>query len=439
MAHLAKALADSGALDAAHKLGVSTETYTQAILGNAAAIKIVDAATKGQALGSKGLDGELKRTGLTLDQLTIAQLTAADGVTTNSKKIKEGIDYYKIYSGVTNVATDATKAQLSAQSALANQYGSSVPVFLSAQDSVQKTADALAQATQNMIQANDAGGLLKQTLDALNGKTMSAAQAQNQFDTQLANMSFHIDKTGNAVNRANSSLTNNTAAAAANRGEIIQLSAAAMANAEAYRANGASQDDTKAKMIDMKKSIVDQAVAHGENRDQVQTFIDTLFKIPDKIPATKIDIDDAVATLKLQNYIKLLASIPGYISGAGIQVGMNGGVTFSDAKASAYAAKIAGHASGGTIAGPGSSTSDSVPIWASVGEHMWTASEVMKVGGQGAMYGLRAAVNSGKPVTINGGSQAPTVIHNHTWNISEVSSVDAVVTGVMRRFTTAIA
>ena len=54
-----------------------------------------------------------------------------------------------------------------------------------------------------------------------------------------------------------------------------------------------------------------------------------------------------------------------------------------------------GKATGGPIFGPGTGTSDSVPILASNGEHMWTKREVDSAGGHQAMYRLRQQVLSG--------------------------------------------
>lgn len=53
-------------------------------------------------------------------------------------------------------------------------------------------------------------------------------------------------------------------------------------------------------------------------------------------------------------------------------------------------------ATGGPIYGAGSGTSDDVPIMASNGEHMWTASEVAAAGGHGAMYRLRSMIRHGQ-------------------------------------------
>jgi TP901 family phage tail tape measure protein len=62
-------------------------------------------------------------------------------------------------------------------------------------------------------------------------------------------------------------------------------------------------------------------------------------------------------------------------------------------------------ATGGSIFGPGTGTSDSVPIMASRGEHMWTAAEVDAVGGQADMYRLRALARKGALRGFAGGGE----------------------------------
>lgn len=70
--------------------------------------------------------------------------------------------------------------------------------------------------------------------------------------------------------------------------------------------------------------------------------------------------------------------------------------TFVTFKGKSIAAVSAGRmATGGPISGPGTETSDSVPILASRDEHMWTAREVRGVGGHGRMAQLRAMARKG--------------------------------------------
>jgi hypothetical protein len=73
--------------------------------------------------------------------------------------------------------------------------------------------------------------------------------------------------------------------------------------------------------------------------------------------------------------------------------------------ASTYASQVpVFHAAGGPIHGPGTGTSDSIPAMLSNGEHVWTADEVAKAGGQGAMYRARAAVKAGLLRFASGGA-----------------------------------
>ena len=57
-------------------------------------------------------------------------------------------------------------------------------------------------------------------------------------------------------------------------------------------------------------------------------------------------------------------------------------------------------ASGGSIFGPGTETSDSIPILASHNEHMWSAREVKGAGGHGAMELMRAMAREGSLIPM---------------------------------------
>lgn len=53
-------------------------------------------------------------------------------------------------------------------------------------------------------------------------------------------------------------------------------------------------------------------------------------------------------------------------------------------------------ANGGGVRGRGTGTSDEIPAWLSNGEHVLTAAEVRKLGGQQAVYRLRGAIQAGR-------------------------------------------
>lgn len=60
------------------------------------------------------------------------------------------------------------------------------------------------------------------------------------------------------------------------------------------------------------------------------------------------------------------------------------------------------YATGGPISGPGTGTSDDIPAMLSNGEHVWTAMEVQRAGGHGAIESMRRAVMSGNAFAKGG-------------------------------------
>ncbi|WP_240373041.1 tape measure protein [Brevibacterium zhoupengii] len=61
-----------------------------------------------------------------------------------------------------------------------------------------------------------------------------------------------------------------------------------------------------------------------------------------------------------------------------------------------------GRATGGPVSGPGTGTSDDIPAMLSNGEHVWTAYEVQRAGGHGAIESMRRAVVSGQRLAKGG-------------------------------------
>lgn len=124
-----------------------------------------------------------------------------------------------------------------------------------------------------------------------------------------------------------------------------------------------------------------------EGRRIIQAFRDQQIGAPLNLPVgantnqARLDVDAFAQAVAGRNPIQIpIAATPG----------APGAPTPSNPFAGPFP-----HASGGPIFGPGTGTSDSVPIMASRGEHMWTASEVNSVGGQGSMYRLRGLARMG--------------------------------------------
>jgi hypothetical protein len=114
-------------------------------------------------------------------------------------------------------------------------------------------------------------------------------------------------------------------------------------------------------MKSMRQQIIDNAVAHGVNKDAVTAYIDKLLAIPSSIPPTQLDIDTAAAAANIAAIKAQVASI------AAQPIVLSFTANYSAAVSTALAAQRAsitlnlpGHAAGGLIAGLGSGTSDSI-------------------------------------------------------------------------------
>ncbi|AXA97583.1 hypothetical protein [Microbacterium sp. PM5] len=365
-AKAAQKLIDDGVIDAAKRLKLSTQDVLEATLGNAAAQKRLNDAMATGENGSEKQRAQLQRTGLDLVDYTLAVTTLTQGIDTNSAAIKGQVDQYNDLHGMLTQVTGASQAQQRADEAVAASLGISVGALQAARNGQDDMKASTEKATAQMYLQNDAAGLLRASLDLLNGKTISAEQAQNRFDSSLANMGAHIDKTGKDVNRATTSLEGMSAAAVANRGELISSVQAAQDAAQAYRDNGASSDEARQKLIDMKTAIIEHAVELGEDRDQVQAFIDKLFQIPAEVPKTKVEVDADEAKAEIQGLKQLLDGINRNIS---IAVQLHGADNIATtggykvAFANGGTARGLANGGGGTVTGRGTAGSDSAGMY----------------------------------------------------------------------------
>jgi hypothetical protein len=62
-------------------------------------------------------------------------------------------------------------------------------------------------------------------------------------------------------------------------------------------------------MVTMRQAIIDNAVAHGVDKDAVTAYIDKLLQIPTKLPPTPLQVDTANADAAIEAFKQHLASI----------------------------------------------------------------------------------------------------------------------------------
>jgi hypothetical protein len=204
-------------------------------------------------------------------------------------------------------------------------------------------------------------------------------------------------------------------AAVTNRGNLLNLAQQANNVAEATANQTGSTEKGRQKLIAMRKQIIDTAVAQGMNRAEVQKFIDTILKVPTKVPPTKADADTSAAKTKMSSlkaqiidtmrdrqanmFIHVGSNIGSVVGGIQAQMNAIGASIFHKADGG----PIPGYAGGGKLRGPGTGTSDSIqayvrqtgrPVALSTGEYVSTAASTsrneaaLEAGNKGATLGV---------------------------------------------------
>jgi len=414
-----QSLAESGAIAVAKQYGISLSDVTSAALGNVdaqdrvtTAINEAKAASRGGEVASTQYGASLLGTTSALQTHTAGLGGATDasiaadqglkiltgsitGVTGNLKTATQG---WKDQSAATAASGVTTTAASVAQQALAAKIGTTAAALVLATTAQQTTRDAAAQAAAKMYLENDAAGILKTTLDLLNGETLNAAQAQNSFDSSLVNMGDHVNATGKKITFTTTSIKDMSSASVALRGQLNGQVTNLQAVVEANGGLANSTGKARAQMVTMRQQIIDNAVAHGVDRAAVTAYIDKLLKVPKSVPPTKLDVAKTAAEKKIADLqakinaikqgkvpethmgtanalaqIRALQAKINALRGKNIAVNVNthsystgpggSGGPVAGAAGGGLIGRLmglVGKAGGGAITGPGTSTSDSI-------------------------------------------------------------------------------
>ncbi len=420
----AQKLQANGAADAGARLGLSLATLTDAALGNAGAMSkvttVTDAATKA-ALDSMHATGVTATAVKDHSDAAIALRKDLAGVNT---ALQDGVQSNKDNAAAVAASTSTTTPAAAAQAALAARIGTTSVALVLATAGQKTTADATANAAAKMYLENDAAGILKTSLDLLNGKAISAADAQNSFDSSLVNMGDHLTATGKKVTFTTTSINDMSSASVALRG---QLNAQVTNLQNVVEANGGLSDSTgkaREQMVAMRQQIIDNAVAHGVDQAAVTAYVDKLLTIPATVPPTKLDVDTADAQAKVFSFQQAIRAIPASLT-------VTIGAQTAGSLAATYLSQVPKHAGGGLVRGPGTGTSDSilgVNAWGVPTARVSTGEYIVNAAAAARNRPQLDAINSGQ-VPANGAASAGygNVVRIHPDDVAAVAA--AVVAG----------
>lgn len=134
------------------------------------------------------------------------------------------------------------------------------------------------------------------------------------------------------------------------------------------------------------KEIARANKAWGAGRQEIRRYTDEVGGVPTKA-TTKVKAETSAALHDIGSVAARLQALDGDV--ATVTTVMRTVYTSDGNRFKDVPSGVA-RATGGPITGPGTGTSDDIPIWASNGEHMWTAREVANAGGHAAVEAIRS-------------------------------------------------
>ena len=317
-----------------------------------------------------------------------------------------------VQSGAATQAADLFKdltTQAASQGVSVDELKAKMPGYAEALAGVSNAAANSVQPQSEMAESTDkikkAADDAKDALDALHeaisglGSPLAAQRAAGR-DFQEA-----IDKAAASVKENGKTLDDQSEKGRANAAALDDIRdktlAKVQADFDAVKATKGTEAATAAAtkaMKDGQQAFIDAAIAAGMAAPEAKKLADNLGLVPKDVKIlveqsgaaeAEAAIDkaarDRVATIRVATRI----------------------ANERDRRQDAANSDPVRKATGGAIYGPGTGTSDSIHALLSNGEHVWTAAEVKALGGQGAMYALRAAVRSGNlPRYADGGAVA---------------------------------
>ncbi|MDF5758622.1 phage tail tape measure protein [Spongiactinospora sp. TRM90649] len=365
-------LETEGVLKAAQKLGLNMGDVVNSILGVPGALERVNSGMAAARDRADALDEKLGGGIQTAQGYSHAILKVRSAVEGQNSEINQATEAWKREQVATDQAAGAAKNALGPTSTLGRATGQMADEAGAAADQTDELRASLEATFNPSIAAFRAttrlkGGyrdLLESMAAAkgrMDGNTAASGRLRDAFAGQLETVADlytstyrQTQSTDKASKAVREQLPVLTALAGRNKEARTQVDKLAAATGNA---TGATKTNREA--------FIKAATAMSISRDKAKELWAELKKIKSK------DVDIAVSargSWSIKN--------PGTVR------------EFHFASGGAIPATAA--------LGPGGPTSDDVPIWASVGEHMWTAREVEAVGGHEAMLRMRRSALRGE-------------------------------------------
>lgn len=370
-------------------------------------------------------------------------------------------DQVDLYTQVLGLNADQIDKSASAEARAQKALGQVVHQLQNGNEALQGWLAAVAQSAQGANTLTSRADLLAAGLTALRGVTLSmattnlsAVSAAEAASAAIHDNSASISKNGTLLGQLTKqgktwvvTQPQLTAGSVAISSAMNQAATSAVDLARSIYANTGNANQAFSAFEGLRSQFVATQIQSGLSAGAAENLARQIFGIPKDAKTFvallgKNDVAGAIRDLtgQLAHFSKIISraflGVDDHASGPlrnihdifnnipnskviDITVNQSVGKAVHDAVNSLHPA------SGGAIIGAGTGTSDSIPAMVSNGEHMLTASDVQKAGGQAAVYRMRAAIQRGVLKFAAGGGVPSLYVPDPTASSGSSSSSNA--------------
>ena len=320
------------------------------------------------------------KAGVSAKELTNAVIKGGDALDDIKSKLADTNTVGSFFTGQGIAAGNATQTIVNANEAV----GQSKERFEAMRGASAEAADATDQLATGFEDVQSASEAASTSVDDLMAAIEGFGSAQLDVNSSTRDFEAALDGLTDSVTTNGSSLDVGTEKGRANQAALDQIAQSTIKLSSATLEQTGSQDAASAAIANGRQKLIEALGQFGINGQAAEDYADRLGLIPSNIKTQAqltgvADAEAALAALTRVRQVRIQA-----ILDRGADVTPNAGGTSRP-----------GFALGGAIDGPGGPTSDNIPVWVSPGEHILDAQDVANPGGQRSVYAMRAALDQG--------------------------------------------
>jgi TP901 family phage tail tape measure protein len=320
------------------------------------------------------------KAGVSAKELTTAVIKGGDALDDVKSKLAATNNVGSFFTGEGIAAGNATQAIVNANEAV----GQSKERFEAMKGVSEETAGATDKVATGFEDVQSASEAASTSVDDLRAAIEGFGSAQLDVNSSTRDFEAALDGLTDSVTTNGSSLDVGTEKGRANQAALDQIAQSTIKLSSATLEQTGSQDAASAAIANGRQKLIEALGQFGINGKAAEDYADRLGLIPSNIKTQAqitglADAEAALAALTRVRQVRIQAIVD---RGADVTP-QSGGTTRP------------GFAVGGAIEGPGGPTSDNIPVWVSPGEHILDAQDVMNLGGQRSVYAMRAALDQG--------------------------------------------